>query len=187
MDIRRDGFWGTLTLNGRNLIIAENMCTRGSLMFLVGESLKTLQAERSRLTADGELEIVLRLRNKPIDTSKDGILILGKAEEVGALIETDQPGDKPEPNESYEDFYHRLLESDYPQASAEFIAAQWFDREVNPNTTLWLNDPKAVRFRVLNSRDEEFEAALPSEYESLKHYVQTTYPEFVEGLTFRTA
>jgi hypothetical protein len=73
------------------------------------------------------------------------------------------------------------LNSDYPQASAEFIAAQWFGREVNPTTTLWLNDPKAVRFRVLNSRDEEFEAALPSEYEALKN------PEFVTHLTFRTA
>jgi hypothetical protein len=58
-------------------------------MFLVGESLKTLQTERSRLTADGDLEIVLRFRNKPMDTSKDSILILGKAEEVGALIESD--------------------------------------------------------------------------------------------------
>lgn len=187
MDIRRIGFFATLTLNGRHLMIADKPCQSGTIMALVAESLKSLAAERSRLTADGELEICLRIRNKPIDTSKENILILGKAEEVGALIENGHNGDQPHENESYEEFYDRLLNSDYPQASAEFIAAQWFDREVNPTTTLWLNDTKAIRFRVLNSRDEEFEAALPSEYESLKHYVQTTYPEFLDGLTFRTA
>jgi hypothetical protein len=185
MDIRRNGFFGTLTLNGQHLLLGNNMCLHGSLMSLVGESLKTLSAERSRLV-DGDMEICLRIRNKPIDASKEGVMLLGKAEELSALMDGID-GDQPHEGESYEDFYHRLLNSDYPQASAEFIAAQWFGREVNPTTTLWLNDPKAVRFRVLNSRDEEFEAALPSEYEALKNYVRVTYPEFVAHLTFRTA
>lgn len=186
MDVRRDGFWGTLTLNGKHLLLGSNSCTRGSIMNLVGESLKSLQAERSRLDADGDMQIVLRLSNKPFDTSKEGVMILGKSEEVAALL-GDEQGDSPNEGETYEEFYQRLLDSEYPQASAEYIAAQWFDHEVSPTTTLWLNDPKAVRFRVLNSRDEEFEAALPSEYESLKHYVRVTYPEFLDGLVFRTA
>lgn len=185
MDIRRNGFFATLTLNGQHLRIGDHMCSHGSLMSLVGESLKSLTAERSRLI-DGDMEICLRIRNKPIDTSKETVMLLGKAEEVSALMDG-LSGDQPHKDESYEEFYQRLLDTDYPQASAEFIAAQWFDREVNPTTTLWLNDPKAVRFRVLNSRDEEFEAALPSEYEALKNYVRVTYPEFVEHLTFRTA
>lgn len=185
MDIRRDGFYGYLTLNGKNVILAQNMVHRGSIMSLVSESLKSLQAERSRLTADGELQIILRIENKPISTSKESVMLLGKSEELEALVEGD--ADSPRPDESYEEFYQRLLDSDYPQASAEFIAGQWFGHDVNPTTTLWLNDPKAIRFRVLNSRDEEFEAALPSEYESLKHYVQVTYPQFIEGLVFRTA
>lgn len=154
-------------------------------MGIVAEALKDVTSARSRTNEGGESEIVIRIRNKPFDTSREGVMLLGKAEELGVLVEGS--ADEPTKNESYEDFYARLLNSDYPQASAEFIAAQWFDREVNPETTLWLNDPKAVRFRVLNSRDEEFESALPAEYESLKHYVQTTYPEFVEGLVFRTA
>jgi hypothetical protein len=186
MDVRRDGFYGTLTLNGKHLLLGDNMCSRGSIMNLVGESLKSLQAERSRLDADGELHITLRLSNKPFDTSREGIMILGKSEEVAALLGNEK-GDSPNEGETYEEFYQRLLDLDYPQASAEYIAAQWFGHEVNPTTTLWLNDPKAVRFRVLNSRDEEFEAALPSEYESLKHYVAVTYPEFLHGLVFRTA
>ena len=184
MDIRRDGFFATLSVNGR---LIELQLQRGAIMSLVGEALKALTSERSRLTADGDLEIMLRIRNKPFDTSKNGALILGKAEELAALLDTQHGEDMPAPNESYEEYYARLIAGDYTTAAAEYIAAQWFDREVNPTTTLWLNDPKAIRFRVLNSRDEEFEAALPSEYDALKHYVQTTYPEFLEGLVFRTA
>jgi hypothetical protein len=182
MDIRRTGFFGYLTLNGRPVNLIN---VNGSIMGLVADALKTLGGERPRL-ADGELEIILRIRNKPFDTSMDGVMTLGKSEELAALVD-DTDADKPFDNEFYEEFYHRLLDVGYPQASAEYIAGQWFDKPVNPTTTLWLNDPKAIRFRVLNSRDEEFEAALPSEYESLKHYVQTTYPDFVENLTFRTA
>lgn len=181
MDIRRIGYFGQVTISGVRTPSTHN----GSIMGIVAEALKDVTASRSRIDDNGESEIVIRIRNKPFDTSREGVLLLGKAEELEALVEGDI--DQPRESESYEDFYHRLMNSDYPQASAEFIAAQWFGREVSPETTLWLNDPKAVRFRELNSRDEAFEAALPSEYESLKHYVQTTYPDFIEGLVFRTA
>lgn len=191
MDIRRDGFWATLTLNGKSLLLNGNIFTRGSIMFLVGESLKTLQTERSRLDHNGTIELSLRIKNKPFDTTKDSTMILGKAEEVAALLDNDThnhgSADTPHADETYEQFYQRLVDSDYPQISAEYIAAQWFDKPMNPDTTLWLNDPKAIRFRVLNSRDEEFETALPSEYESLKNYVKVTYPEFTRDLVFRTA
>jgi len=182
MDVRRSGFFAYLSLNGKPLTLQGN---QGSIMSLIAESLKTLSNERSRLTPDGELEVLIRIRNQPMDTSKEGILLLGRTEEVEALV--DAPADQPRVNESYEQFYERLLSMEYPQASAEYMAAQWFNREVNPETTLWLNDPKAIRFRVLNSRDEAFENALPQEYESLKNYVLTTYPNFVEHLVFRTA
>jgi hypothetical protein len=95
MDIRRNGFFGTLTLNGQHLLLGNNMCLHGSLMSLVGESLKTLSAERSRLV-DGDMEICLRIRNKPIDASREGVMLLGKAEELSALmdgIDGDQPHD----------------------------------------------------------------------------------------------
>jgi hypothetical protein len=154
-------------------------------MGIVAEALKDVTATRSRTNEDGESEIIIRIRNKPFDTTREGVLLLGKAEELEALVEGEI--DQPRESETYEEFYQRLIDADYPRISAEYIAGEWFNKPVNPTTTLWLNDPKAIRFRVLNSRDEEFEAALPSEYDSLKHYVQTTYPEFLEGLTFRTA
>jgi hypothetical protein len=186
MDIRRAGLFGYLSLNGRNIPLHQ---FQGSTMSLIAEILKSLQAERSRLDGDGAFEVMIRIRNKPMDTSKEGVMILGRAEEVGALLEGNGhvEADTPRKGESYEEFYHRLLDEQYPEPSAEFIAAQWFGREVNPQTTQWLNDPKAIRFRVLNTRDEEFEAALPSEYDSLKNYVKRKYPDFVAHLTFRTA
>jgi hypothetical protein len=185
VDTRRQGLWGTVTHNGKHLLLPDNMCITGSIMSIMAEGLKALQAERARLTPDGEMEVVIRIRNQPIATDKESTLILGRSEELGALIEGE--ADKPREDESYEDFYNRLANEGYPKPSAEYIACQWFGRESSPELTLWLNDPKALRFRELNSRDDAYEAALPSEYESLKNYVRTTYPMFVQGLTFRTA
>lgn len=182
MDIRRAGYFGQVQISG-----AKNTEIRkGSIMGIIAESLKDIAASRSRPNADGESEIIIRIRNRPFDTSKEGVLLLGKVEEVDALL-ANESADTPLEGETFEEFYHRLLDSDYPKASAEYIAAQWFGHEVNPDIQLWLNDAKAIRFRLLNSNREAYEAALPQEYESLKNYVKTTYPEFVEHLTFRTA
>lgn len=188
MDIRKLGWFGILTVNGRNVILGRNMMEHGSIIGLTGESLKALGAERSRPDEDGSQEIILRLRNKPIGSDKDSIAMMNRASELDGMIEGSPDGTIPIPGESYEDYYRRLIEDEQlPRATAELLAGQWFDRPVNPDTTLWLNDSKAVRFRELNSRDEAFESALPSEYEELKHYVKTTYPEFLEGIVFRTA
>jgi hypothetical protein len=181
MDIRRVGYFGQVTISG----VRTPSAHKGSIMGIVAEALKDITANRSRTDESGESEIVIRIRNKPFDTSREGVLLLGKAEELEALVEGDV--DQPLENESYEDFYQRLIDNAYAPASAEYIAGQWFNRPVSPETTLWLNDPKAMRFRELNARDEMFESAHPAEYESLKNYVLTTYPEFVKGLVFRTA
>jgi len=183
MDIRRDGFFAYLTLNGKNVLLGVDKMYHGSIMSAVAESLKSLTAERSR----GEINIMLRISNQPFDVSEQGLANFTKVSEVESLVETIQSIDEPLTDESYEDFYQRLLKLDYNPVAAETIAAAWFERPVNPETTCWLNDPKAIRFRELNSRDAVFADALPQEYESLKHYVQTEFPSFVEHLTFRTA
>lgn len=188
MDIRRDGWFGILTINGRNILLDRNMSSHGSIMHLTGESLKAIGTERSRPDEDGTQEIILRLRNKPIGSDKDSIAMMNRANELDGMIEGSPDSTIPIPGESYEDYYRRLIEDEQlPKATAEMLAGQWFDRPVNPDTTLWLNDPKAIRFRELNSRDEAYESALPSEYEGLKNYVRITYPEFLEGIVFRTA
>lgn len=182
MDIRRTGYFGQVSISG----VRTPSTHKGSIMGIVAEALKDVTAHRSRTNEDGESEILIRIRNKAFDSSREGVMILGKVEEVTALVDTESP-DIPTPDETYEAFYQRLIDSAYTTASAEYIAGQWFDKPVSPETTLWLNDPKAIRFRELNSRDEAFEAAHPSEYESLKNYIRTTYPTFATGLVFRTA
>jgi hypothetical protein len=188
MDIRRNGWFGILSVNGKNLVLGRNIVEHGSIMSLVGESLKAIGAERSRPDEDGTQEIILRIRNKPIGSDKESLTIMTRASELDSMLEGSPDGTTPIPGESYEDYYRRLIEDEQlPRATAELLAGQWFDREVNPDTTLWLNDPKAIRFRELNSRDEAFESALPDEYERLKNYVRTTYPDFLDGIVFRTA
>lgn len=183
MDIRRSGYFGQVVVSGT----ATPFIHKGSVMSIIAESLKDLQSvTRTRTNDLGESEIIIRIKNKPFDMTREGVLMLGKAEAVEAELDSLE-SDKPFEGETYEAFYERLMQTDYPQASAEFIAAQWFGHEVNPTTTLWLNDPKAKRFRLLNSSREAYEAALPQEYESLKNYVKTTYPDFIAHLTFRTA
>lgn len=183
MDIRKEGFYAYLTLNGKNILLNHDMLHHGSIMSSVSESLKSLSQERSK----GEINIILRISNQPIDLSEKGLANFNRVTEIESMLEPSEEVDVPSTGESYEDFYRRLLTSDYNPVSAEAIAAAWFEREVNPHTTEWLNDAKAVRFRELNSRDEAYESALPEEYERLKQYVKSTYPEFIEHLTFRTA
>lgn len=188
MDLRKAEYFGICTVNGKTLVLNQNLCEHGSIMHIFGESLKSLTAERSRPDDDGTIEIVLRIRNKPIATDKDSVSRLNRAVELDAMIEGSPDGTMPIPGESYEDYYRRLIEVELlPKPTAELLAGQWFDRPINPDTQLWLNDPKAVRFRELNSRDEAYEGALPEEYESLKNYVKVTYPEFLTHITFRTA
>ncbi len=111
---------------------------------------------------------------------------MDKSIEVETLLDsTDSHG--PAAGEAYGDFFDRLIMEGYPVASATVIASDWFGVEMDDKTIGWLNDPKAIRFRELNSRHEAFESALPSEYQSLKDYVTQVYPFFCEHLIFRTA
>jgi hypothetical protein len=176
MDVRRDGWFGQLLLSGS----ASPKAHRGSIMGIIAESLKDISASRSR---SEDSEIVLRLSRKPF--TSDSAHQMEKAFEVESLVSGD--ADQPQENESFEDFYSRLISGGYTVAAAEMIAAEWFQREPNRRAVAWLHDPMAVRFRELNTRHEAYEAAMPNEYESLKHYVVTEYPEFTSHMIFRTA
>lgn len=182
MDIRRDGFFGQLVIDG----VKEPKAHHGSVMRIVSESLKDLQETRVRTSSDGESEIVIRIRNKPFDTSKESAEFLDKAAQVSNLVDS-QEIMKPADGEHYDAFLARLKAEGYPDASALMIAADWYGLEQDINLKRWLTDTKAQRFRELNSRDEAYQSAIPSEYTTLKDYVIREYPEFVTDLTFRTA
>jgi hypothetical protein len=182
-DLRKDGWFGQLVISG----VGQPNAHRGSIMGIVGESLKDIGSQRMRVDANGDSEIVIRIRNKPFDTSKESALYMDKSIEVDALLDTSTDSDKPIAGESYGDFFDRLITNGYPVASATMIASDWFELAVDEKTLGWLHDPKAIRFRELNSRTEAFDSALPAEYEALKNYVTRQYPFFCEHLTFRTA
>lgn len=183
MDLRRDGWFGRLTLNGKTILVddSKNMVSSGSIMRIVSDALKSLGPERTR----GSTTIQLTLSNESLTESR--IAELNRANEVEQMIEGSADEGLPRHNESYEEYHQRLLALEFSPAAAEMIAGDWFNRPVNPETSQWLNDPKAIRFRELNSRDEAYEAALPSEYDSLKSYVTHQFPNMLTGITFRTA
>lgn len=185
MDVRRDGWFGRLTVNGKTVLVDEskNQVSQGSIMRIVSDALKSLAQQRVRGLADTTIQLTIA-STQLTDAKMESV---NRTQEIEQMLEGSIDTDVPFSSESYEDYYHRLIQLEYSKASAEFLAAQWFSVEMNPETILWLNDPKAIRFRKLNSNNEAYKEALPAEYESLKHYVQTTYPEFIEHLTFRTA
>ena len=183
MDIRKEGWFGQLVLSG----VTQTQAHRGSIMAIIAEILKDLHTSRPRADNEGEAEILIRIRNKAFDTSRDSSQQLGKALEVESMLIDGIELDKPFEGEQYAEFYDRLIKQDYQAAAALLIAAEWFERDADSLTVQWLNDPKAARFRELNTRHEAFEAAMPQEYESLKSYVKEQYPTIVEHMTFRTA
>jgi hypothetical protein len=182
MDIRKDGWFGRLTINGKTILLddSKNIMSQGSLMRIVGDALKSLTSERAR---SGDCTIQLTIGNAPLTENK--LTDINRVNEVQNELTGEV--DLPLEDEEYGEFYDRLIEGGYTPAAAEMVAGEWFNVPPNPRTGLWLNDSKAIRFRELNSRDEAYESALPQEYEQLKQYVREQYAEFVEHLTFRTA
>jgi hypothetical protein len=181
VDVRRQGQFGQLVINGT----PAGKVISGSVLSIVAETLKTLSEARLRNNADGESEIVIRIRNKAFDGSKDSLAIMNRSDEVADMLGSVATSETPNDGESYDQFVDRLEQEGWPRASALMIAADSFGIEATADA--WTTDPKAVRFRELNSHRDAFEAALPSEYDSLKRYVIQTYPDRVEGMTFRTA
>lgn len=92
----------------------------------------------------------------------------------------------PEPDESYEQFYERLCERMQESIAAQ-MANDWFDRPQDPLTIKYMNDPQVKRFNLLNASSAAFAEALPTEYESLKKYIKSVYPQFAERIKWRTA
>lgn len=182
MDISKDGFYGQLKLPE-----GDTIAHRGSIMSIVAESLKDIKAGRLSRSKDGS-EILIRIRDQPFDTSRDALAAMNKAVEVSDLLDDSSVDESmPRANEDYEAFVHRLESDGYPRASSLMIAAEWYSMPKDAQAVGWLTDDKAKRFRELNTRNEAFEAALPSEYESLKQYVIAQFPDFTRDLVFRTA
>lgn len=186
MDTRNREMHAQMTLTG----VGKPFNYVGPVTGILGNFVKELVTQNPRDIADGYTEIVIRIRNKPFTDSKEAATLTDKAQEVWAGIDlknTDIEDSKPRDGESFEDFYTRQLGRGLSKISAQFFACDWFEREQDPELLSWLDDQKAIRFRLLNSVNDVFLAALPGEYESLKQYVLAKYPNMTKHLTFRTA
>lgn len=184
MDIRNAQFHSQLQVSG----VGQPINRTGSIISLTGEMIKDLMTLSPRVLADGHREIILIIRDKSFTSHKESLEAQNKIADVEAgLAPSIDDHSVPRENESPGNYCDRLVEQGLSQQTAEFLTADWFGLEKNPEVVNWLADPKAVRFRELNTRNEAFESAAPTEYTTLCHYVVSTYPNMIANLTFRKA
>lgn len=183
VDIRDPKWFGQLRVSGQKPIDAEGSISSMAINFVA--RIRTLQA---RPNSTGR-SVTMRFQDSPF-TSAESIAADDLINEIESGIQADATEDNPRHGETAEVYITRLVDAGYDQDIAYYLGAQWFP-ESNDSRTLrlseWLNDPQAQRFRQLNASNAAYSQAMPSEYESLKRYVKSTYPDFTSSLTFRTA
>lgn len=184
MDIKNTDWFGQLQMTG----IAKPVNNQGSVLSMVGEFLVQLRTLNPREMAEGKT-IVMTFSTIPIgqDKAKNDKLALVSAVTESLVESNDLTPLAAEPIES---FIKRLMISGHTPTSARFIAADWYgveDGEGTERLRAWLDNPKAIRFRELNARNDAFESAHPSEYRELLTQMLGEFPEFVRGMQLRIA
>jgi hypothetical protein len=183
MNVRDPKYHGQLTLTG----VGTPFNHSGTIMNIIAEVLKDLMVQNPRALSNGEKEIVIRIREKPFGAEKESSTLSDKAAQVLADVDDSGITRGPIAGETYEQYAAYLMSEGLAESTALFLASDWYNMPEPEGLRDWLNDSKAVRFRQLNSSQESYDSALPMEYEQLKHYVISTYPQFCESITFRTA
>lgn len=183
MDIRGPGWYAQLLLSG---VAKPINLGPGTILGLNAIVLKELQQLNPREIKDGK-SICLLFAQKPFTADKATQENNEKLQEIAQHLDTAGELHGPMPGEDYAQFHIRLVISGLSTQQAKFIADDWFDQPPDAALLAWLHDPKAARFRQLNSSHAHFESALPGEYSTLKTYVLERYPSFCEAITFRTA
>lgn len=170
-DTRKDGWFGRLDISTEQGGISEE----GSILGIVAKLIGIIQ--RTKLSGQAGRVITITLSDKPIRT-----VTLTTESQLVSLTH-----DGPREGETYEQFYLRLIGDGCTESIAKYMADDWFECDPDSALLAWMNDSKAQRFMQLQASKAEYESALPSEYESLKQYVISTYPERAKQFTFRTA
>jgi len=178
MDIRNPIWFGRLTITGQKPILNQ-----GSIISLSTEFVAALRTLNPRDSAKGK-SVTFEFSSIPFDSALSPTERL--AAEVESSLDFSLEGG-PREAENYDSFFLRLLEEGNTMSTARYLANDWFKLPQDTKLSDWLTDEKAVRFRQLNSSSVAFEGAMPNEYDSLKRYVQETYPEQTKDLTFRKA
>jgi hypothetical protein len=185
MDLRNQEYHGQLSMTG----VGEVNLFKGSITGIIGEIMRHLLQANARAQSDGTKEIVIRIGNKPYAANKDANTRADFIAEVESGIDwSGAERTKPKDGEDFESYYARMMsECGMSDHSARFMACDWFDRAQDPELVNWLSDSKAIRFRELNSRDEAYAAAIPTEYPELLHHCLNNYPNMLTRLNLRVA
>lgn len=187
MDIKRDDWFGQMKMSG----VAKPVDGQGSILAMVGEFLTQLRTLNPRDLADGK-QITITFSTNPIGGNKlqdQRQQLVHEVTESLALSKS-HVDDGPAADESIDSFVNRLIASGHSSASARFIACDWYgieDAEGTERLAAWLEDPKAIRFRHLNSSSSAYESAHPTEYRGLVDDMRERFPEFIETLVLRIA
>lgn len=185
MDIQKDDSWyGQLQISGVGTPINES----GTIFTMLGRFAAHLKASP---TPRGKKEFSILFAQEPFGAEKASREEAAKIAEVASgLIDAGIDESKPKDGEAPLDYFQRLLESGYDDATAMLLMNDWFDLSDSPSVQdvlRWINDPKAQRFRLLNASQTEYDSAMPQEYDSLRHYVLREYPDRCADIKFRTA
>lgn len=184
MDMRTDKWFGQLQLSGIGAPILAN----GSITSILGTVITQLRTARPRSTTQGQ-EICLIIRDTPFsDSTVKSDSAMARAVEIQAMVtDSDSMLREPNPDEPVADYCQYLRDQELPESAITSIAAQYYKNLDTTQWDKWISDKRAIRFRLLNSNNDEFERALPAEYRELKSYVESTYPSFCIALPFRFA
>ena len=179
MDIRKPTWHGQMSITG----IGTPSNYTGSVVEMLSQALRELNSTNPRVMADGQKEIIIRIRDKPFGSGKDNSDLERVMDVEAGLIH--MPLVEPMPGELQEHFFVRLCEAGTSEQVADFLARDWYDQPQSLELLNWINDPQAQRFRQLNYDNAAFESASPQEYAILKHYVVSNFPAMTANLTFR--
>lgn len=182
MDISNAKLFGQIQVSG----IGEPTNIEGTVQGIVRQFVIHLNQATPRKLSSGRKEITLMISDQPFTNTK-AESEQARLNEVVSGIDFSNSIRGPLPSESFEEFYQFLASQINNDIAAMQVACDWFDRPQDPDLMNWLNDPKVTRFIRLNVSNEEFQNAMPLEYDTLKAYIISTYPKFVSNLTFRTA
>lgn len=179
MDMRSDKWYALLQVTGSEAIRYE-----GSLFHIITSMTRDLQQHRTRAQRPS---ITLHVGMEPIDSD---ILALAQQEQVMALQSSlfDLPTNRaPRDGESFSEYIDYLKSTGLDYDSAELVACDWFGQCPETQLTDWLKDSEAIRFRLLNSSNVEYEKAGRIEYMNLLQSLKTRFPKQIEAMTLREA
>lgn len=187
MDIKDAKWFLQVSVSGQG----EPFTDSGSIFDCLRATMGYLNSAATPRSTGGGKRIAIVMQQTPFTQEKFALDFELKVAEIAAALPTETIDEsKPQAGENAQIYLERLDSLGYDPATAMMLTNDWF--EGAPTGELiaaleWISDPKAARFRKLNSSQEAYEAAMKNEYEDLRHYVLKQYPNQCERIMFRTA